>query len=298
MDQLPESQRNVVLAPFTTYKIGGRADYFIAVKSREALASAIKNARDANMPYLVLGTGANILIGDRGFRGLVIHNQADNFHFSDNMLTAESGAVMENLIRAAASRGLSGIEHYAGIPSTVGGALWQNLHFLAPDRKSTLFIEGVLRSAEILDKNNQIQTVQKDYFEFGYDDSILHHKKVAVLEATFQLTTLDPNVIQERIRANLAWRIAKHPDWQKLPSCGSVFKRIENVGAGRLIEQAGLKGMRIGDAEVSVIHANFIVNHGHAKASEVRQLITTIQNKVKEKTGYRLELEISFIGEF
>lgn len=298
MINIPNLQKDIVLAPYTTYKIGGKADYFVVVKSKGELVNAVIKARKNNILYFILGTGANILVGDKGFRGLVIKNEAKNSEIKNNYLIAESGAVIADLIDFTKKKELSGLEHFAGIPSTVGGAIWQNLHFLSRDRKSTIFIESIVESAEILDENNNIQKVNKDFFKFGYDYSILHDKKILITEVTFKLDPSTKNTIQKQIEENLKWRNEKQPQLHEFPSCGSVFKRIEGVGAGRLIEQVGLKRCQIGDIMVSEKHANFLVNTGNGRASDVISLINIIQNKVKKELGYNLETEISFVGEF
>lgn len=174
----------------------------------------------------------------------------------------------------------------------------QNLHFLSPDRQSTIFIGGIVESATILDKDNTIKKVGKDYFEFGYDYSILHTKPVVVLDATFSLKPARHENIARQIQDNLAWRNDKQPQLSDVPSCGSVFKKIENLGAGRLIEKAGLKGTRVGGAMISPKHANYIVNMGGATAKDVLALIAHVQTTVLEKTGNQLEPEISFVGDF
>lgn len=291
-------QRNVPLAPLTTFGIGGPAKYFVTANTQDELADAVREARNNGTPYFVLGTGANLLIGDNGFRGVVIHNQAADFNFDDTRLRSDSGAVVADLIEASTEKGLSGLEHYTGIPSSVGGALWQNLHFLSPDRNDTMYIESVLASARILDEDDQIRRVDTDFFEFGYDESILRHKPIIVLEATFQLTPASPEDMRKQMKANLQWRQQRQPQLTEFPSCGSVFKKIAGVGAGRLIEEAGLKGYRIGNARISDKHANYIVNLGDARADDVCRLIRLVQDTVFEKTGYSLEPEISFTGEF
>ncbi len=298
MVELKNVKEAVKLTKFTTYKIGGNADYYTVVTSKKDLVDSIVYACKNKIPYFVLGTGANILVGDNGFRGLVIHNQTNHIDINDNAITAESGTSIEELVNITFRLGLSGFEHFAGIPSSVGGAIRQNLHFLSPDRKSTVFIESIVKSAKILDTNDLIKKVDNKFFEFGYDDSILHHKEVIVLEVTFELQNKPAKVLQECIKNNLVWRSAKQPNLKGFPSCGSVFKKIQDVGAGRLIEQAGLKGKRIGNAMVSDKHANYIVNMGGATARDVRSLIELVQKEVERKTGYFLEPEISFVGEF
>lgn len=291
-------QQNIPLASFTTYGIGGPADFFIVAESIIELKEAIKYAKDKQLNFFVLGTGANILIGDKGYRGLIIKNDADNFKIDRYELITESGTTIESLIRYSADLGLSGLEHYAGIPSSVGGALWQNLHFLSPDRKKTLFIGEILEKAVIFTAEGRETEVSQDYFKFDYDYSILHDRKDIVLTATFKLMQKSKKEVENTIASNLLWRMEKHPENSVKTSAGSVFRKIEGYGAGRLIEKVGLKGKQIGGAMVSPKHTNFIINTGKATARDVRTLITYIQNKVYSELHLRLEPEISFVGEF
>jgi UDP-N-acetylmuramate dehydrogenase len=297
----PSLKRNVPLAPFTTFKIGGPADLLYEADTADDLAEAIVTARRAQVPYFVLGLGANILVSDKGVRGLVIRNVATHSAFHDDgRVRVESGAVMSKLIPEAVRRGWSGLEHYVGIPSTVGGAIWQNLHFLspAPERERTMFIAEVFESAELLTEESERKTVDKEYIRFGYDDTIFHHRKDIALAATFKLEKGDPAVMHRIMQENLSWRGSRHPWLEWHPSAGSIFKKIEGVGAGRLVDQCGLKGFRIGDAQISYIHANIMVNLGEATSDEVIELVRYAQKSVKDKFGYELEPEINFVGEF
>ena len=289
------------LAQYTTFKIGGPADVFYDATSTEDLAGAVGAARDLGIEYFVLGLGANILVGDKGFRGLVIRNTSSHLKFFDGgRLWVESGAVMAKLIPQAVELGWSGLEHYVGIPSTVGGAVWQNLHFLspAPARERTMFIAEIFQSAELLTHDDKRQTVDREYMQFGYDTSTLHKQRDIALAVTFQLDRGDKAVMHRIMQENLSWRGGKHPWLEYHPSAGSIFKKIEGVGAGRLIDQVGLKGFRHGDAQISHIHANIMVNLGKATAKNVRELIAIAQEKVEQQFGQHLEPEIGFIGEF
>jgi UDP-N-acetylmuramate dehydrogenase len=292
------------LAPYTTFRIGGPADVLFEATTADALANAVLAARELSVPYFVLGLGANVLIGDRGFRGLVIRNTARHHEFRPDgdhcRLWTESGSVVKDLIQESVAKGWSGLEHYVGIPSTIGGAIWQNLHFLspAPERDRTMFIAEVFESCEILSQENERKVVGPDYVKFGYDDTVFHHRADIVLAATFKLERRDSAVMHRILQENLSWRGGRHPwlDWH--PSAGSIFKKIEGVGAGRLVDKCGLKGFRVGDAQISHIHANIMVNLGHATARNVRELISVAQRKVEETCGVHLEPEIGFIGEF
>lgn len=299
-------QERVPLAPFTTFQIGGPADLYVEARTADELADAVTAARAAGVPVFVLGLGANILVGDLGVRGLVVRNVAQAVTVSGTALTAESGAVVwPDLITAAVDAGLSGLEHYPGIPSTVGGALWQNLHFLspAPLRERTMFIEEVVESAELLAPDGTRETVGRDWFDFGYDYSTLHVSGHLVLSATFRLAPADSGEMRRVIEENLAWRAARHPPLGTQPSAGSVFKKIDGVGAGRLADWCGMKGVRVGGARVTERHANILVNAGPeegvwATARDVRHLIGYIQETVEREQGYRLSAEIGFVGDF
>ena len=293
--------RGVPLAPYTTFRIGGPADLFHEATSADELALAITTARELGIPWFVLGLGANILVGDRGFRGLVIRNVSRHHTLHDDgRLWVESGAVIGDLIHEVVESGWSGLEHYIGIPSTVGGAIWQNLHFLspAPERERTMFIAELFESCEILSEEGERKVVGPEYVNFGYDDSVFHHRRDVVLSATLRLERGDRARMHQILQENLSWRGARHPWLEHHPSAGSIFRKIEGVGAGRLIDQCGLKGHRIGDAQISHIHANIMVNLGHATAADVRALIAHAQGCVREKFGYELTPEIGFIGEF
>lgn len=296
-------ETDVALAPFTTFRIGGPADVFFEAHSADELAAAVGAAREAEVPFFLLGMGANILVGDGGFRGVVIRNRAAHVEIDreTGRVWAESGAVVwPRLIEETVEAGLSGIEHYAGIPSTVGGALWQNLHFLSPppERERTMFIEEVVESAELLRADGTRVTVGRDWFDFGYDYSTLHVTDDIALSATFRLEPADPARLREIVEANLEWRGARHPPLDTQPSAGSIFKKIEGIGAGRLADWCGLKGTRIGGAMVTERHANILINAGGATARDVRHLIGYVQETVEREQGYRLSTEVGMVGDF
>ena len=295
-------REDVPLAPLTTFRIGGPADYFIAVRNKDELRNAVECARELEIPHFLLGTGANILVGDGGFRGLVIHNRADGITFLDEeRVRAESGVVVfHDLIDATVSRGLGGLHHYVGIPSSVGGAIWQNLHFLSPppERERTVFIEEVVEACELLTEEGEIRSVGVDYLRFGYDYSILHDRQDVVLDVTFRLNPQPVRTLHDVMRENLKWRDERHPDLWLYPCAGSIFQKIEGVGAGRLIDQCGLKGHVHGNAQIFHKHANIIVNLGGATAADVTALIRLAQSTVKRELGYELRTEIGMIGEF
>jgi len=290
------------LAPLTTFRIGGPADRLFHARTPDDLAESILVARKLGIPHFLLGRGANVLVGDRGFRGLVIRCEVGGMDFFDDGRVRVGAGVdtYPDLIEATVSRGLGGLHHFVGIPSTVGGAMWQNLHFLspAPERARTVFIEEVVASAEILSEEGERRTVDRAYFRFGYDYSVLHERDDVILTVDFQLTAAPPEDLRRVMEENLAWRKDRHPDLTVLPSAGSIFQKIDGIGAGRLIDQCGLKGQAHGGAQIFSEHANIIVNRGNATASDVRALIDLAQSRVADELGYELVPEITFVGEF
>jgi UDP-N-acetylmuramate dehydrogenase len=297
-------EHDVPLAPYTTFKIGGPADLLYRARTPDELAEAVLAARELEVPFFLLGLGANILVGDGGFRGLVIRNEVRGIEFLDDVrVRAGSGAkVYIDLIHATVSRGLGGLHHYVGIPSTVGGAVWQNLHFLSPppERERTMFIEEVVEGATILSEEGEVRRVDRDYFQFGYDFSVLHVRRDVVLDVTFRLDPAPEHELREVIRENLQWRDDRHPDLWLYPSAGSIFQKLEGIGAGRLVDQCGLKGYvhPSGRAQIFHRHANIMVNLGGARASDIRELIDLAQTTVQRELGHELKTEIGMIGEF
>lgn len=293
---------DVPLAPLTTFQIGGPADLFVEATGPDQLAETVTAARELGIPYFLLGRGANVLVSDAGFRGLVIRSRVGGVKFLDRgRVVAGSGVEMfPDLILATVERGLGGLHHFVGIPSTVGGALWQNLHFLSPppERERTVFIEEVLESAEILTEAGERKQVSEEYFRFAYDYSILHDRADTVLSATFRLVPENQEVLRDVMRENLEWRDERHPDLWLFPSAGSVFKKVEGIGAGRLIDECGLKGQVQGGAQISRRHANIIVNLGGASANDVMALMRLCQEVVLAETGHELTPEITLVGEF
>jgi UDP-N-acetylmuramate dehydrogenase len=295
-------EHDVPLAPYTTFRIGGPADLLFRARTPQELATAVQTARELEIPFFLLGMGANILVGDRGVRGLVIRNEAAEIErLEGGRVRVGSGArIYHDVIQATVSQGLGGLHHFVGIPSTVGGAIWQNLHFLspAPERERTVFIEEVVEEATLLTEEGEVRIVDRDYFRFGYDYSILHDRRDVVLDVTFGLTEQPREELRDVIRENLQWRDERHPDLWLYPSAGSVFQKIEGIGAGRLIDQCGLKGHVLGNAQIFHKHANIMVNLGGATAADVRALIDLAQTTVQRELGYTLKTEIGMVGEF
>lgn len=223
---------NVPLAPLTTFRIGGPADALYDATSGDDLANAVTAARRAGIPWMVLGLGANVLVGDRGVRGLVIRNATGGMVFDDASVTVDSGVIVRDLIRASIARDLSGLEHFVGIPSTVGGALWQNLHFLspAPERDRTMFIADVVESVDLLLPNGTRTRVRGREMGFGYDTSRLHDSGEIALSAMFRLERGERMHLDRIAQENLSWRGARHPWLEIHPSVGSIFQEDRRGG--------------------------------------------------------------------
>jgi UDP-N-acetylmuramate dehydrogenase len=292
-------RHEVPLAPRTTFGIGGPARFYLDAGSTAELAAAVAWARERELPVFVLGRGANLLVGDHGFAGLVVRAAGTgNVQLLEGgRLRAGGGVHVDRLIDVALDHGLAGLEHFAGIPSSLGGALWQNLHFLSPDRRRTVFIGDVVEEATVLGRDGP-RRVSPAYFEFGYDSSSLHESGEIVLDATLRLEPGDRRELRRIRQDNLAWRAQRYPAGAERRSAGCVFRNPRGESAARLIDSAGLKGLRVGGAAVSRRHANFVLNLGGATAADVRRLIETVVARVAQRLDTLLEPEIVLLGRF
>ncbi len=293
---------NEPVARYTTARIGGPADVLLEAASAKELQSLVVAARESQLPITILGGGANVLVSDAGLRGLVIVNKAKRIEFRENaQVWCESGTVLPTLARECVTRGLAGLEWAVGVPGTVGGAVVGNAGAHGRD------IAADLLSVTILNDANEVVEWSKDELQFAYRSSRIKRDagskrqdansttRYVVLAVTFQLTLADPIELAKKADEFNEYRRRTQPPGA---SMGSMFKNPPGEAAGQLIDQCGLKGTRVGDAEISKVHANFFVNHGQAKASDVKTLIDLAQQRVKEKFGIDLELEIELIGEW
>ncbi len=286
-------QENASLAPYTSARIGGPADALVTVTSADELAETVSRLWELNVPYLILGGGSNVLVSDKGVRGVVVLNRAKDVSFdkgSKPKVRAEAGVVIANLARRAAAHGLAGLEWAAAVPGTVGGAVYGNAGAFGGD------MAGNLIQAELLTEAGR-ETWPAEKMEYGYRTSILKRQtlKFVVLWAEMRLEHSTKDAVSVKISEFSGRRKATQPPGA---SMGSMFKNPPGDFAGRLIEAAGLKGRRIGTAEISPVHANFFINHGQTKAEDVRTLVNLAQKTVAEKFGVSLELEIELIGEW
>ncbi len=285
------ARENVVLAPYTTMRTGGPAALFAEPRNAQQLARVHQWAQEKGLPLLILGNGSNLLIADSGFDGLVIHlgRALSEVSVFANTLTAQAGASLAAAARAAAQASLTGLEFAAGIPGSIGGAVCMNAGAYGGE------IAQVIVSARVLTPEG-VRTVSKEELTLGYRSSAVMQSGWVVLEATFELTPGNP----DQIKATMADLAARRREKQPLqyPSCGSFFKRPVGYYAGALIEQAGLKGYRVGDAQVSEMHAGFVINRGHATSSEIYRLMQDVQRRVQAQFGVALEPEVRLIGHF
>ncbi len=282
------------LAKLTTFRVGGNADCLTLSKTPEQLKFAIQYAQEKGWPITILGAGSNLLISDAGLRGLVICTRAlrhSTFDATTGRVTAAAGEPWSSLAWKAARHGLKGFEWTIGIPGTVGGAVVMNAGAHGGETAD------ILVEAEVISPNGEVSILKPEDLGFRYRTSDLQGGDRTVLSATFQLSPgHDPATIKAATATDLKSRRQTQP--YHLPNCGSVFRNPPGNSAGRLIEQAGLKGNQIGQAQTSTLHANFIVNLGGAKASDVLALIRHTQAVIRDRNGIELETEVKIIGEF
>ena len=308
---------NISLRNYTTFKIGGPARYFFIAKNKNDLIEAVKWTIDKKLPFFILGGGSNVLFSDKGFSGLVIKLQISNFRFQDSELYAEAGAELAELVKLAAEKGLAGIEWIAGIPKiTVGGAVRNNAGAFG------VTIKDVVKTVEVFDiGDSKIKRFKSRDCKFNYKQTIFkQNKNLIILSCLLRLKKEDKKEVKKKIKHFLKYREENHP--MEFPSAGCIFEnpkkinpsiklrsstprlRLEEVNAERsrsikaaeLIENCGLKSKRIGGAEVSPKHPNFIVNLGSATSEDILKLINLIKKRVKEKFGITLKEEIQYLG--
>lgn len=279
-------EQQVLLKDFSPFGIGGPSQHFVAVHTVEELLEAINHAKKKKLPFFLLGRGSNCLFDDRGYKGLVIKNAIDFLHFNKETLSVGSGLFLPYLSMCCSERDLSGFEFAAGIPGSVGGALYMNASAHGQS------ISSVLRKVTVLTSDGLIEEKEATSLHFGYRFSSFQHSNEMILSATFQLS---PSIdVKERVKTFLLERKAKQPLGEK--SLGSIFKNPNSkLSAGALIDLCGLKGERVGGASVSQKHANFIINDQEASSRDVLRLIEIIEQNVKETQGIILEKEIVLV---
>jgi UDP-N-acetylmuramate dehydrogenase len=296
----PERLRaDVPLAPFTTFKVGGPARWLLETTTAEELVDAIRIAHATGVDVTLLGGGSNVLIGDRGVKGLVLRPRGGQIEqLSDERVRADAPTTINGLVRWTVHRGIAGLEAWAGTPGTVGGAIYGNAHF------GGRLISELVESVRLASRDGSVREVPQGDMEFGYDRSRLQKTGEVLLSAVFRVSTGDPAALRDVARQSLAYRKKTQP--LETPSAGCIFQNPDAAhvpagippSAGALVDRAGLKGAGRGDAKVSAAHGNFIVNEGHATAADIRGLIDLCRVRVQEQFGVTLHEEIVYLGEF
>ena len=281
------------LRTHTTFRIGGPAAYYFIPEREEEIIEALDFAKEKGLPYYVIGKGSNMLFSDDGFDGVIIEigKGLEKIEISDDgVVTAQAGVSLAYMASRLASKGLKGFAFAGGIPGTLGGAVRMNAGAYGGEMKQ------VLESVEVMTADGEFLTIPVEEMGLAYRTSVVEQKNYIVLEAVISLEKGNPEKIKEVMDDLKEKRVTKQP--LEYASAGSTFKRPEGYFAGKLIEDAGLRGFRVGDAQVSEKHCGFVINRGNASAVEVMELMRQVEDKVEENSGVRLEAEVRRIGEF
>lgn len=272
----------------TSFRIGGPVEAFIKAQSVEQVKTLVSYFYKAGREYFILGNGSNLLVGDKGYKGIVLQigPAMGNVTIEECLVTVEAGALLTKVSKEAAAHGLTGLEFAAGIPGTIGGAVVMNAGAYDGEMKQ------VVKSVTVLDKEGNISELNNNTMEFNYRTSVVKNSSYVILQVVLELQVGNQDQIKQKMSQLNEQRREKQP--LDFPSAGSTFKRPEGHFAGKLIMDAGLRGYRIGDAQVSEKHCGFIVNNGKATASDVKDLMEEVMNRVYEMFGVRLESEVVF----
>ena len=284
-------QIHVPMAQYTTFRVGGPADILVSPNSQEEVCTLLAAIQAEQVPCTILGNGSNVLVLDKGIRGVVLKlgNALNGLVIEGTRIRVEAGVLLSRLATAAADAGLTGLEFDSGIPGSLGGAILMNAGAYGGE------IGNLVRTVTVVDPNGQVRNLDREQMDFRYRHSVVMETGDIILSATLELAPDDPEAIHERIRDLTQKRITKQP--LNFPSAGSTFKRPPGYFAAALIDQAGLRGYRVGDAQVSEKHTGFVVNRGHATASEILQLMDDVKTRVHAMSGVWLEPEVRILGE-
>lgn len=276
----------------TTFRIGGPADYYLCPHSTEELQKILQICKENKMEFFVLGNGSNLLVSDKGYRGVVIQlwKNFSDIVTKEDTITVKAGALLSKVAAEALEEGLTGMEFASGIPGTIGGAVVMNAGAYGGEMKD------IIKEVTVLTKEGDILTISKEDMNFGYRTSVVKEKGYVVISVVLQLKKGDRAEIRKVMDDLKERRVTKQP--LDMPSAGSTFKRPEGYFAGKLIMDAGLRGFSVGGAQISEKHCGFVVNKGDATAADVLGLIKEVQKRVQEKFGVTLEPEVKFLGEF
>lgn len=276
----------------TTFRVGGPADFFVTPEKEEQVREAVFAFRQAGVPFYIVGNGSNLLVGDRGYRGGIIQifKKMNRISACDLQLRAQAGALLSKIASEALNRGLTGFEFASGIPGTLGGAVMMNAGAYGGEMKQ------VLTRARVLKVSGEIVEVPAEEMNLGYRSSIFAKNRDVILSADIRLEPGESEQIRKRMDELREQRTAKQP--LEYPSAGSTFKRPEGYFAGKLIEDAGLRGFQVGGAQVSMKHCGFVINKEHAAAKDILSLMEQVSDKVFTRFGVHLEPEVKILGEF
>lgn len=280
------------LSNHTTFRVGGPANIFVTVCDACELSKTIKASKEAGIPYYLLGKGSNVLVGDKGFRGVIITlgGEMSDIKVTEETMNVGAGVSLADAARYAMKNSLTGLEFAGGIPGSIGGALYMNAGAYGGE------MSQVVESVDALDSDGNIVRIDGKDMKFGYRHSILKEKEMTALGCVIRLQRGNEREIQEKMQELAFKRKEKQP--LEYPSAGSTFKRPEGYFAGKLIEDSGLGGYTVGGAEVSMKHKGFVINKNNATAKDIKQLIEDVQRIVLEKQGVKLEPEVIMLGEF
>ncbi len=283
---------NEPLCNHTTFRVGGRADAFLSVSSKEQLQNVIALCKRMQVPYFIIGNGSNLLVSDAGFRGLVIAigKEMSEVYIEENYIIAKAGALLSSVAQFAAKNSLTGMEFASGIPGSIGGAIVMNAGAYDGEMKQ------IVEEVTVLTQDGDIRVLSGKEAEFGYRTSRIKTEKMIVLSVKLLLEAGNQEAIYEKMSDFAARRREKQP--LEYPSAGSTFKRPEGMFAGKLIMDAGLRGYTVGGAQVSTKHCGFVINKGNATAEDVHILIQDVQKKVNDTFGVMLEPEVIMVGDF
>lgn len=276
----------------TTFRVGGNADYFVMPKGAEDVRGIVTLCRQEGVPYYILGNGSNLLVGDKGYRGVMIqlYKQMSEILIEEDRVKAQAGALLARVGNMVLEAELTGFEFAAGIPGTVGGAIAMNAGAYGGEMKD------IIVRATVLTPAGEIVTLNKEELELGYRTSAVAKKGYIVLEAEYQLQRGSREQIRARMGELKNQRVTKQP--LEYPSAGSTFKRPEGYFAGKLIQDAGLRGFQVGGAQISEKHCGFVINKEQATAADIKNLMEQVSEQVLQKFGVNLEPEVKILGEF
>ncbi|MCF8001927.1 MAG: UDP-N-acetylmuramate dehydrogenase [Halanaerobiales bacterium] len=284
-------EKDVPLKNYTTFKVGGPADLFLTPKDENALLELTKIIQDVETPHFILGAGSNVIVGDKGYRGIIIYTgELNKIFVNENNIKAQSGATLKNVTKKAQENSLTGMEFACGIPGSLGGAVFMNAGAYGGE------MNDIIVNVSAVNNNGKKIILNKDELKLSYRNSVFQEKNYIILDATMKLSHGDKDQIKDKMEVLTQKRQNKQP--LEYPSAGSSFKRPEDHYTGPLIEKANMKGYQIGGAQVSEKHAGFIINKGDATAKDILNLIKKIQEEVYKISGVKLKPEPKFLGEF